>query len=256
MSNVLPKAAFIRKQAEFSAYIRDPGNHPRPADVKKKRMEIYRELFFNNINSFLASNFPVLNTILDEQQWNDLVQDFFSRHPCETPYFSEIPEEFLDYLQNQRSNPHDFPFLLELAHYEWVEMALSISRETFIQGDHGFIASLPHQKIAISPLAWPLAYQFPVHRISPDYLPETTPDQPTCLVVYRDVGDEVHFMQINAFTFRLLQIIQTNEGVNSTGGLDMLISETVHTAPHLVREKGLHILQEMAQKGIIVPENG
>ncbi len=63
---------------------------------------MYRELFFNNIEGFLSGNFPVLRKILDDQQWFALVQDFFAKHPCQSPYFSEIPEEFLDYLQNER----------------------------------------------------------------------------------------------------------------------------------------------------------
>jgi hypothetical protein len=34
------------------------------------------------------------------------------------------------YLQNERkTNADDYPFILELAHYEWVEMALSIAQE-------------------------------------------------------------------------------------------------------------------------------
>jgi uncharacterized protein len=43
---------FRIKQAEFAAYIRDPENQRLPVDVKPQRMVMYRELFFNNINSF------------------------------------------------------------------------------------------------------------------------------------------------------------------------------------------------------------
>ena len=114
--------AFRLKQAEFAAYIRDAANNPPPADVDPQRMAMYHELFFNNIDSFLSSNFPVLRKILNDQEWLALAQDFFAVHRCRTPHFSEIAEEFLDYLQN-RENTGDYPFLLELAHYEWVEMA-------------------------------------------------------------------------------------------------------------------------------------
>ena len=31
--------------------------------------------------------------------------------------------------EDERDNEADFPFLLELAHYEWVEMALSIAKD-------------------------------------------------------------------------------------------------------------------------------
>ena len=106
MKNNLLKADsrvdFTSKQDEFTAYIRDPQNNPVPADVKESRMVMYRELFFNNIESFLSGNFPVLRKILSDQQWLALVQDFFVKHACQSPHFSQIPEEFLDYLQNEQ----------------------------------------------------------------------------------------------------------------------------------------------------------
>ena len=128
---------FRLKQAEFAAHIRDPANNPAPADVDPQRMAAYCELFYNNIDSSLSSTFPVLRQILDADQWQVLAKDFYASHRCQTPHFSEIPEEFLEYLQN-RKLPGDHPFLLELAHYEWVEMALAISTAEPQRGDAVF----------------------------------------------------------------------------------------------------------------------
>lgn len=253
MNNVRHKSDFKNKQAEFAAFIRDPINNPCPADVKRQRMATYRELFFNNVDSFLSSNFPVLRKILDDRQWFELAQDFFSSHACRSPYFSEIPEEFLDFLQNERNNPDDYPFLLELAHYEWVEMALSIAQDHIEPPESGFDENLLQCHIALSPLAWPLAYQFPVQQISPQFLPEQPPEQPTYLVVYRDYDDEVHFLQINAMTYSLLQQIQQSNGVLTDALLTRFSQELGHPNPVAVMEGGLQILREMAAKGIIVP---
>lgn len=253
MSNARPERDFQKKQSEFAAYIRDPIHNPCPADVKRQRMETYRELFFNNVDSFLASNFPVLRQILSDTEWFELAQDFFSSHACRSPYFSEIPEEFLDFLQNERNNPNDRPFLLELAHYEWVEMALSIAREQIEPPPADFDDDLPNRLIAVSPLAWPLAYQFPVQRISPHFIPDQAPDQPTYLVVYRDFEDEVHFLQINAMTFTLLQKIQEQGKAETVLFLEQFATELGHPNPAVVVEGGLQILHEMAGKGIIVP---
>ncbi|WP_305909669.1 putative DNA-binding domain-containing protein [Methylomarinum sp. Ch1-1] len=254
MSSAQPKTDFKAKQAEFAAYIRDPANNPCPSDVKKQRMDTYRELFFNNVDSFLSSNFPVLKRILSNQQWFELSQDFFSKHVSRSPYFSEIPEEFLEYLQHERDNADDYPFLLELAHYEWVEMALSIAQEHVAPADETFIDTLLQQNIALSPLAWPLVYRYPVQKISPDYLPETAPEQPTYLLVYRDSVDEVHFIQINAMTFRLLQMIQQHDGINTAACLQQLATEAAQPNQQIIIEGGLTILQDMASKGIVIPE--
>jgi len=241
---------FKAKQLEFAAYIRDPENNPPPADVQPQRIAMYRELFFNNIDSFLSANFPVLQAILDDQQWFQLGQDFFAKHACQSPHFSKIPEEFLDYLQNERDSLNDFPFMLELAHYEWVEMALSIAKET-VSGCHQNLDNLQNQSIQLSSLAWPLAYQYPVHKISPDFLPETAPEQATFLVVYRNPDDEVNFIEITPITYRLLEIIQEHEQVLVTDCLKQVAEEMHHPNPEMIMAGGLQILKELAEKTVI-----
>jgi len=79
MNNSLPD--FDQKQREFAAYIRDPEHNPIPAGIQEQRMAMYRELFFNNINGFLAGNFPVLRALLTDEQWFALAQDFFCASP-------------------------------------------------------------------------------------------------------------------------------------------------------------------------------
>lgn len=245
---------FKAKQSEFAAYIRDPAHFPVPADVDPSRMAIYRELFFNNINGFLSSNFPVLHTILSDGQWQELARDFFARHQCQTPHFSEIAEEFLDYLQNERRAEDDFPFMLELAHYEWVEMALSIAQAAPIYGDAAFAEQILRQNISLSPVAWPLAYQYPVHEIGPDFLPSSAPELPSYLVVYRDANDQVHFMQTTPPTFRLLQLIEQHDGIAGEQALQILATEL---APQIdqpsVMQFGLQTLRELAAKGVLIP---
>lgn len=246
---------FRLKQAEFASYIRDPANNPAPDDVDPQRMAMYRELFFNNIDSTLSSNFPVLRKILNDRQWLELALDFYASHRCQTPHFSKIAEEFLDYLQNRGDN-QVYPFLLELVHYEWVEMALSISQAQPITGDSSFVKDLQQRKIALSPLAWPLVYQFPVQRISPDFLPAIPQEQPTCLIVYRDQHDRVHFMQSTPLTLRLLQILDENGGKSGEACLLSLIAEAQNLNPEMLLNEGLKILQDMAEKGIVIPSDG
>jgi uncharacterized protein len=249
-NNLLNQPSFQLTQQQFAAYLRYPHQNPIPANVKPQRMAMYRELFFNNVESFLSSGFPVLRKILTNEQWLELVEDFFSRHRNETPYFSEISEEFLDFLQNERNNPADYPFLLELAHYEWVEMALSISQANvppFTEYIEDFLA----QKIIISPLAWVLAYRYPVHEIHPDFLPTEPPAQATYLVVYRDWDDEVRFIQISPITFRLLQIIEEKPALTVEEYLDKMIDEAKHISPELIVSGGLNALQSLFNKSVI-----
>lgn len=241
---------FKAKQQEFAAYIRNPHRNPAPADVPPERMAMYRQLFYNNIDSFLAANFPVLRKLLSDAQWTELTEDFFAKHTNQSPYFSEIPEEFLAYLENERQHPDDFPFMLELAHYEWVEMALSIAKDelTSVQSPDNLLQA----NIKLSPLAWSLAYQYPVHKIAPGFLPEQPPAQPTFLVAYRDPADEVNFIEITPITYRLLEIIEQSEGIQTEAALKQVVEELQHQNPQLIISGGLQILRELVDKSVIV----
>ena len=70
-------------------------------DSLKRRMAIYRELFFNNLKSLLSNMFPVLKKLHTDDKWRRLVRKFMQRHQAQTPYFLQLPAEFLDFLQRQ-----------------------------------------------------------------------------------------------------------------------------------------------------------
>jgi uncharacterized protein len=202
---------FQQTQYDFAAYLRDPLAKPAPADVEDRRMNIYRDLIYNNIESFLSSGFPVLRHILDDGYWHHMVRDFVSHHQSHTPYFLEISQEFLRYLQEEREVHSDDPaFMLELTHYEWVELALDVSTEEIPEAS-AQAGDVLSSVLAVSPLAWRLSYQYPVHKIGPEYIPEKQPDEPTFLVVYRNRDNEVKFLEINTVTARLLQLIDEQQ---------------------------------------------
>lgn len=242
---------FKAKQYEFTQYIRNPLQHPLPADVKPERMAMYRELIFNNIDGFLSGNFPVIRQIYSDDAWFALAQDFFVNHSAKTPYFAEIAEEFLYYLEHERQRPDDFPFLLELAHYEWVEMALSIATDEVLPNSTALPFN-PAQRIKLSPLAWPLVYRFPVQLISPEYLPLEAPEQPTCLVVYRDLSDEIKFSVINPITYRLLELLQTVESISVEDCLAQIAAENRQIDQEAILAGGQAILQDLISKNVVL----
>lgn len=239
---------FQNHQAEFSAYIRNPEKNQLPDGVKPERMAMYRELFFNNIDGFLSANFPVLHSLFSSENWADLVQDFFEHHVCATPHFSEIPEEFLAYLQNERQNPNDLPFLFELAHYEWVEMALSISHEEFKKMPP---ENLPSAKLKLSSLACVLAYQFPVPKICAEFMPLESL-QPTFLTVYRNENDVVQFLGITPLTFQLLQLVEHFPEQTTDFYFKKLADVALTISVAILEEKGIEILEYFVKRGVIV----
>ena len=244
---------FIRQQYAFAAHIRDPQHQPAPADVEDRRMAIYRELFYNNIEGFLGNSFPVLRAIFDDEQWHVMVRDYFSHHHSQTPLFLEIPREFLAWLEKVHSNySTEMPFLYELAHYEWVELALSISEESCVRDDIDPAGDFQSGVPVLSPLAWHLGYQYPVHEISPDNLPQHPGEAVTYLVVYRDRNDDMGFMLINPVTKRLLEMIDEDGNESGEQLLQRIATEMSHPQPDVVIRGGIETLRELAQKDIIL----
>jgi hypothetical protein len=243
---------FQATQRAFSAYIRDPQRNPLPADVKPERMHMYRELFYNNVSGFLENGFPVLHSLLDSAAWQSLVEDFFARHLSRTPLFTGIPEEFLDYLHNERAAcSADPPFLLELAHYEWVELALAIAEAEPPRPQPARERDPLAQTLVLSPLAWPLAYRFPVHRISSDFQPETPPDAPTCLAVYRDRNDQVHFVETNPPTHRLLLILRDRGPIAAMDCMTLIANELGQSSPERLLAHGAELLRDLMGRSVV-----
>lgn len=245
--------AFRQRQMEFAAHIRDPEHNPAPADVEDRRMAIYRELFYNNVEGFVASGFPVLRSLYEHDPWHRLVRGFFARHRCKTPYFLEIAREFLAYLEQEyEPEPGDPPFLLELAHYEWVELALQTEDEAADLRGLDPNGDLLHGVPVLSSLAWALSYRYPVHRIRPDFQPQQAAEAPTHLLVLRDRTDHVRFNEINAVTARLLALLQDNQSESGTALLNRIAEELQHPDPDAVIEGGAAILEDLRRQGVIL----
>ncbi len=244
---------FQQQQLRFTAHIRDPENAPLPEGVPARRMAIYTEIFFNNINEQLSGNFPVLRQITSDERWHALVRDFMRKHRSVTPLFTEVALEFLDYVQEEREpQPSDWPFMLELAHYEYVELAVSISSADEEAGEYDPNGDLVAGRPLVGPTAWNLSYRWPVHTIGPENLPTETPSEPTHLVVYRDRADDVHFLEINAVTQRLLQLLKENPGHTGLDVLKTIAEELGHADADGVISAGSQLLDDLRRRNVIL----
>ncbi|MCK5395835.1 MAG: DUF2063 domain-containing protein, partial [Gammaproteobacteria bacterium] len=78
------------------------------------------------------------------------------------------------------------------------------------------------------------------------------PQQATYLVVYRNRNDEVHFLEINPVTARLISLLQENESYTGMHAIEDVAKEMDHPNPEVVKQGGLTALQELQQYGIIL----
>ena len=241
--------SFKQTQYNFSAYIRDPENNARPKGIEQRRMKIYEELFYNNIEGFVSSAFPVLREILSEEKWHRMVRDFMVTHKSKTPLFHEIAREFLTYLESERDTTNDPVFIKELAHYEWVELALSVmDADDTTLSESARKEPLLH-RFNTADLAWPLAYHYPVQHISPSFQPEHSNETPVFLLVYRDTSDKVTFMELNPVSARLIDLL--NDNLQALEAAKQIATELAHPQPNVVIDGAKQLLNDWISRGIL-----
>ena len=231
-------------QLEFTAHIRNPKLHPKPAQVAEKRMAIYRDAVFNNLLASISACFPVCQKVIGSRAWRKLARDFIANHAATSPIFREIPFQFLQYLNTK----NDLPIhLKQLAHYEWVELAVSnqmidaikLSTQLDMLNEIPVIA-LAH-KI--------LQYDYPVHKISAAYKP--TLIEKVYLLVYRNRAFKVKFIELNAMTFKLLTLIDEGN-LSGKQALISLQSDIKEVDTQLILKYGMSILFELINQEAII----
>ncbi len=250
----MPAAESLRaQQFQLAAHNRDPGHAPPPPGIEERRLAIYRDLFYNSLQGLLSGNFPVIRKLLGDAGWHALVRDFYREHRCATPLFPELPSEFIQYLQARaEAGRADQPWLLELAHYEWVELALDLSQARADDVPHDAAGDLLAGQPALSPLAWPLAYAWPVHRLSPDFQPDQAPPAATFLLVQRDAGFKVRFNELSPLSFRLLQRLSDEPGLTGRQQLLALAEEALAPDPEAFVALGHDMLRQFLASGVVL----
>lgn len=242
--------SFQALQRQFTAHIRDPDKVAAPEGLEDRRMGIYRELFFNNVQGFISNAFPLLKSHYSDEQWTQVARAFFKTHRCHSPYFAHIAREFLDYLREEhQASDNDPPWILDLAHYEWVELALSIEEDSpppddlIADGD-------PMQGIPVlSSLAWLLQYDWPVHRLRANPQPEA---ETVFLMAYRNAQDAVKVMELNPLTALLVERIEDNQQANGQELLESIASDVQQLDRDLVLQGGQQAYAQLRAADMLI----
>ena len=235
---------FQQYQLEFTAHIRNPRLHAKPAQVNEKRMAVYRDAVFNNIFASISACFPVCQKMIGVRAWRKLNRDFVANYAATSPIFKEIPYQFLQFLNTKTDLPVYFQ---QLAHYEWVELAVSnqITYLPKLSAHVNFLDEMP----VLAPAHQLLQYDYPVHKISARF--KSTVIEKVYLLVYRNSAFKVKFIELNAITFKLLYLINQNK-LSGKQALMKLEDELEQVDTQILLKYGLSILSDLASQEAIV----
>jgi hypothetical protein len=245
--------AFQAVQRQFLAHLRNPGQQPLPTGFAPQGVALYTDLLFNKFNDSLTTCFPVTHAILGEKAWQQLLKSFIARHRCLSPYYRQIPDEFIQYLQAEWVNHTGLPYLPELAHFEWVELILAITdAEPVVQYESSVNDWLAYHPV-FAPVLQLLHYAYPVQRINENYQPATPPEQATHILGFRDKDDAVQFIELNPATARLVEILQdTDDSYTVREAIQQIAAELQHPEPSALFDFGAATLADLMQQGAIL----
>ncbi len=243
---------FQENQLAFTEYLRRPEGHEKAEEQIPRQQQIYRDLIYKNINQCIADIFPITKNIILEPDWEIMIREFISVHRLQTPYFLEICQEFLAYLMHTRKSlPTDYPFILELAHFEWVQLTVDIADIHFPEYQHN-LGPIESSLWKVSPLVVGLTYSYPVHIIDECYLPREPSAQSTYLLVYRNKNDDLKILETDSISLRIIQLLQVHENINHTKIFQLLSAELGNHQKEIILATILTILCTFAENEIVL----
>ena len=114
----------IAIQEELGEYCRTGEERELPG-ITPGRIHHYRRLISNVVNDTLDTAFPITVAALEDSQWEELVQDFFTQGIPQTPQVWKLPFEFYEFHAGRETgNKMDLPFLDDLLYFEWMEIEI------------------------------------------------------------------------------------------------------------------------------------
>lgn len=240
-------------QARFTRYLRDPISVPIPPDLPAERMQIYQDLVFGNLDSLLASNFPVLQRIITPHHWESLIRGFLRDYRATTPHFPLLPQEFLSYLQDLYQSDDSiferYPFIWELAHYEWVELDVQIAETP--EPPEVKAATQANDTLELNVSARILAYEWPVHQIGSDFMSTERPQTPTFLAVFQNAEADCEFMSLTPLAALLLENIEHHAACSLADHVAILAKQHGTLSPQSLFDDTVSLVNRMRTKGLV-----
>ena len=244
----MSEPGFIKLQRAFARHLRDPAHVPAPA-LPESRLAVYRHAVYANIERFMRDNFPRVAEAFTPEAWGQLVRDYLVRHRSDTPLFVELLQEFLDYLANERDATADPPWLLELAHFDWLENAI-VSDERVAPPRQTGPFDLLDSPLLMNPVHEIVHYRFPVHAINAGFRPQEAPAQPTQLLVFRDLDEDFAALDLNAVAVQLFEGVRDGHAARAVlAGIASLLE---HPDPARVLAGGLTLLERWTARGLVL----
>lgn len=246
---MLLKAKTKDIQSKLADYCRT-GALTLTTEVNQRHVQHYRRLVYNIIDDILETAFPVFFEFAPDALWDEMVDEFFSGHHCQTPQVWRVPGEFYAYACRQNwKEKFQLPFLEDLLLFEWIEMDIhTMQDEPYPQ--HSPDGDWDKDLIALNPEYRILTLQYPVHTMPPAHIAAQHQGQYFVLIFRQPESGHVQFLDISVLYALAIEKIET--GARLPALVDELQGIFAFPDKRAAHQHILAFLQDLRQRGFVL----
>jgi hypothetical protein len=200
------------------------------------RLLIYRDLARTALEDPLPDCFPITHALLVEAGlWRKCVDAFLASRTIQSSYYRDVNPAFVAWLSSSAWGQDRWPFLLQLAHFEYIEVEILRWPDELLSNDLKANPTVDLH-VVFDGAARNLAYTHQVHKAS-KALPEPQAGE-TFLLGYRDSEGDFFYSELSAHASAFLARCLEGESIGmAASALNLELDEVLDLLIRF-REKG------------------
>lgn len=219
-----------------------------------KRIAVYRDLVKSSFSSLISNIYPHTKRFFNKK-WNELLSKYIETYPPSSPILNKAAEHLPKYLSKRKDILKKYPFIGELAHYEWLEVEIyERDGETAKRRRGG-----KNKGLILNPIHEICKFEYPIPEIIERLVDKRKigkiTKQPTNVLIYRDPKTlQVRFIELSDGALTYLQLLEM--GFHS-GFIPKFLTE--HYQIEGSSLKGFHselnkLVKTLKDKRILIPQ--
>ncbi len=202
----------------------------------KSQLLVYRDLARTALEDPLPDCFPITHALLEQADlWEGCLDAFLASRTIQSPYYRDVNPSFVAWLANSIWGQERWPFLLELAHFEYIEVEILRWPDEAPAMDLK-AAPAGDSQVVFDGATRNLAYHFRVHEATKQD-PEPASGE-TFLLGYRDSEGDFIYSELSAHASAFLARCLEGAAIGkAASGLGLELDDVLDLLIGL-REKG------------------
>ena len=167
-----------------------------------ERIKVYRDLVHNSFYELITKIYPFTKELL-KKDWKKLISEYIEECPPRSPILNKVAEPFPQFISRKKKLLSKYPFIAELALYEWLE--LDVSDKEY---------DLVHNKGSLNPANEICRFSFPIPEII-DLIKRKKSvsnigPKSTCILIYRDPKTfDSRFFELSEGALGYVELLKT-----------------------------------------------